>query len=391
MRVRYLVLGSGRQGVAAAYDLAKFGDAEEVVLADIDLRAASVGAERANDLVGRTVARAVRADASDSDHLAPLLEGIASVVSGVHYPFNPGLTDAAIDARVNLCDMGGNTDVVLKQIERDEKARRAGVTVVPDCGMGPGMNVSLAVHAMSLLDVPREVRIYVGGLPQNPKPPWNYALTFNIEGLTNEYTGHAHALRDGKLVTVPCLSEIESLSFPQPIGTLEAAVTSGGLSTAPFTFEGTLDVLEYKTLRYPGHFAKLKAFADLGLFDLDPVRVGETEIIPREVMHALLEPRISETEVRDIGIIRVECIGEKDGQGAQSTVELVDEYDEETGFTAMQRLTGWHTSIVAILAARGALDRGVIPVERAVPGQVMVEEARKRGFVVQERIVPDLS
>jgi lysine 6-dehydrogenase len=385
MGYRYLILGSGRQGVAAGYDLARFGGAEELRMADLDLEAARTSSRHINELIESEVARPIRADAGRVEALVDLFSDVDTVVSGVHFPLNPGITDAAIRAGANLCDMGGNTDVVREQLERDGDAKRAGVTVVPDCGMGPGMNVSLAVYAMSLLDDPREVRIYVGGLPEHPKPPWNYDLIFNVEGLTNEYSGRAYVLRDGNLTEVPCLSERETLDFPPPIGRLEASFTSGGLSTAPWTFLGTLDILEYKTLRYPGHWERIQALADLGLLDLEPLEVGGTEIIPRDVLNALLKRTLARPEVRDVGVMRVKCTGKKDGRQAEALVDLVDRFDDRTGFTAMQRLTGWHTSIMAILATTGRIERGAVPVEQAAPGQLIVEEARKRGFAIEER------
>lgn len=386
MNYRYAVLGAGRQGVAAAYDLARFGNAQEVVLLDINSKAATAGAQHINKLLDREVARPIQEDARNAAQLIPVLDGMTTLISSMHYPLNPAITEIAIRVRANMCDMGGNTDIVRKQLQFDARARDAGVTIVPDCGMGPGMNISLAVYAMSLLDEPREVYIWDGGLPQNPEPPWNYLLTFNIGGLTNEYYGSAYFLRDGKITEVPCFEGFEELDFPQPLGRLEAAVTSGGLSTAPWTFEGRLERLENKTLRYPGHWAQFKAFAQLGLLGLEPIQVGGDKVVPRDVFHALLEPKIVQPEIRDVGVIRVECIGEKDGKQAEALVELIDYFDYKTGFTAMQRLTGWHTSIVAILAAQGKTDRGAIPVELAVPGATMVQEAKRRGFKITETV-----
>jgi lysine 6-dehydrogenase len=288
-----------------------------------------------------------------------------------------------------MCDFGGNTGVVRTQLGRDADAKRAGVTIVPDCGMGPGLNVSLATYVMSLLDEPREVLIWDGGLPQHPEPPWNYAMTFNIGGLTNEYYGHAYFLKGGKVAEVPCFEGYEILSFPAPIGELEAFVTSGGLSTSPWTFEGKLQRLENKTLRYPGHWIRLKTFADLGLLETEPILVDGGKVVPRNVFHALFEPQIRRPEVRDVCIMRVKASGWKAGRETEAVVDLVDRYDEATGFTAMQRLTGWHASIIAILAARGKLSPGALPVELAVPGKTIVEEARLRGLDIRERLYPD--
>ena len=388
MGYRYAVVGAGRQGIAAAYDIARLGDADEVVLVDAERSQAEAGAAHINGLLGREVVSAVRADAGDGAGLAAAIKGAVSLVSCVPYGHNLPLTKLAIESGASMCDLGGNTAIVRKQLGHDAEAKSRGVTIVPDCGMGPGLNISLAVYAMSLLDKPREVYIWDGGLPQKPKPPWRFQLTFHIGGLTNEYYGVAYFLRGGRVTEVPCLEGIEDLYFPQPIGRLEAAVTSGGLSTAPWTFEGKLDRLENKTLRYPGHWEWFKAYSELGLLDLEPVAVGNAEVVPREVLHALLEPKITDPDVRDVAVMRIKSRGEKGGSRAEAVVELIDYYDEKTGFTAMQRLTGWHASIVAILAAQGRIGRGAIPVELAVPGSVMVEEVRRRGFNLEEHVRP---
>jgi len=266
MGFRYAVIGAGRQGVAAAYDLGSFGDADSIILLDRDERAAGEAAGRINCLLNKDIAVPTRTDARDIEGLFGALAGIDSIISAVPYSFNLALTELAIEIGANMCDLGGHTGIVRKQLELDQAALKAGATIVPDCGMGPGMNVSLAVYAMSLLDHPREVDIWDGGLPQEPRPPWNYSLTFNIGGLTNEYYGNAFFLRDGKVTQVPCFEGYETVDFPPPLGTLEAFVTSGGLSTAPWTLAGKLDRLENRTLRYPGHWAQFRAFGLLGLF-----------------------------------------------------------------------------------------------------------------------------
>ena len=383
---RYAVLGAGRQGIAVAYDLARFGDADEVIVADLDESTARSCAAKINRLLDRKVALSVRINISNVEEAVRELRGVSSIVSAVPYSYNLGITEAAIRIGANMCDLGGHTETVQKQLELDGKAKAAGVTVVPDCGMGPGMNISLATYAMSLLDRPREVYIWDGGLPQNPEPPWNYQCTFNIGGLTNEYYGNAVFLRDGKIVPVPCFEELETLDFPEPLGRLEAFVTSGGLSTAPWTFLGKLERLENKTLRYPGHCSRFQAFSQLGLLEEEPMGVGNSEVIPREVFHALLESKITRDEIRDIGVIRVKCIGERNGERTEVTVEMIDYFDDELGLTAMQKITGWHASIVAILAADGVLPKGAVPVELAAPGAIIVEEARRRGFDITERL-----
>ena len=388
----YTILGAGRQGTAAAYDMVKFGNADEVLLVDMDETVSLGAAERINELTNEEIVRGVGGGVEDVQGLTHTLKDTDSILSAVPYRYNLDLTKMAIEIGANFCDLGGNTEIVMEQLALDSMAKEAGISIVPDCGMGPGMNVSLAEYSMSFMDTPQHVSIWDGGLPQNPVPPWNYALTFNINGLTNEYYGNAYFLRNGRITEVPCFDGYEVLDFPDPIGQLEAFVTSGGLSTAPWSFEGTLQTLENKTLRYPGHHAQFSAFSNLGLFSEDSVLVGgdldgeisENGIVPREVFHALLEPRIVPTDnvIRDVAVMRVQCRGEDKGERKIATIDLVDHYDENTGFTAMQRLTGWHASIMTILMAHGKFEKGAYPVEKAVPGTVIVEEARKRGFSI---------
>ncbi len=387
LKYKYAVLGAGRQGIAAAYDLAKLGAAKEVLLVDNDLKAARTGTERINKLLQRKIAKAIRIDASNINRLKPILQGVDSFISALPFAYNLTLTKLAIQIKANMCDIGGETPLVRQQLKYNHQARKAGVSIVPDCGMGPGMNISLAVAAMSLVDKPREVSIWDGGLPQHPQPPWNYASTFHIDGLINEYTDKAYFLRNGNITRVNCFEDLEELYFPKPLGRLEAFVTSGGLSTAPWTFKGKLKRLENKTLRYPGHCAQFKSFAQLGLMENEPVKLGNLRIKPNDLFRELLIPKITQPQIRDVGIIRVRCIGYKNGKKTQAVIELIDYYDKTTGFTAMQRLTGWHASIVTILITQGKIPAGVISVEN-VPGHTIVKEARRRGFHIKTRITP---
>ena len=383
--ISYIVLGAGRQGTAAAYDLARFGDAARITLAHADPAVAATAAERVNRLAGRPVAEATQLDVGNPQAVAAALPGHQVALSAVPYYFNLDLTRAAIAAGVSFCDLGGNTEIVRQQHALDAEARAAGVTVVADCGMGPGMGNNLAVYAMRLLDQPQHVMIYDAGLPQEPQPPWNYLATFNIEGLINEYHGGMTVLRGGEIVHLPCFSELEMIHVPG-VGHLEAFVLAGGVSTAPWTFQGQLQSYELKVCRYPGTFAQLKAFSDLGLFSPEPVQVGQASIRPRDLFQALYEPQVRRPVMRDVCLIRAIARGVKDGRPAVAQVDLVDRYDEATGFTAMERSTGWHAAIVAAMLARGEIAPGAAPLEAAVPAHVFVKQARLRGFVINERV-----
>lgn len=381
----YAVLGAGRQGTSAAYDLAKFGEAKRILLADLDKDTAMASADRINQLLGRDIASGQALDVSDRSALEAFLPGIDVALSAVPYYFNLEITKACLAAGVSLCDMGGHTDVVRQQLAMDGEAKKAGVSIVPDCGMGPGLNVTMAMYVMELLDEAQAVHIFDGGLPQVPIPPWNYQVTFHINGLTNELDGQATFLRNGVLTPVDTLSEPEFIEFP-PLGKLEADVTSGGMSTSPWTLQGQLQEYTNKTLRYPGHFEWLRAFKELGLFSETAIEIGGKQVIPREVYHALLEPKIRAKHIRDICVMRVVGYGLKDGKETTLTVDLVDRYDEETGFTAMERLTGWHCAIMMGFQARGRVPAGGVSLEVAVPAAEFMEAIRQRGIQFEVRL-----
>jgi lysine 6-dehydrogenase len=186
------------------------------------------------------------------------------------------------------------------------------------------------------------------------------------------------------------MTEPEIVEFPEPIGRLEAFVAGGGTSTMPWTFEGKLRTLQNLTLRYPGHFNQLRAFWDLGLWDLKPIQTEKGEVIPREVFHALFEPKVifpdEPEKSKDFVFVRVKALGKKNGKPAQAEVELMDRFDDATGFTAMERTTGWDAAIVAEMMAHGTTPRGAGGVETFVPAGPFMNELRRRGFRIKESV-----
>ena len=163
------------------------------------------------------------------------------------------LARAAIEARTNFCDLGGNNSVVDSELALDAQARAAGINIIPDCGLAPGMVSVLAAHGAARFRRLDELHIRVGGLPQKPRPPLDYQIVFSVEGLINEYVERARVIRDGEIIEVESMTEVESLQFPAPFGQMEAFQTSGGTSTLPETFLGRIRELDYKTIRYTGN------------------------------------------------------------------------------------------------------------------------------------------
>ena len=373
--MKMLVLGAGRMGLGAVHDLAAQKDVTEVTVADADASRARHVADRVKGKV-----RPVHLDVTDHAALIGLMRGQAAVISCVNYWLNEQLATAAIEAGTNFCDLGGNNDVVAKELELDAEARAAGVNVIPDCGLAPGMVAVLVAHAASRFETLDAIHIRVGGLPQNPKPPLDYQLVFAVEGLINEYIEPARILRDGKVVMVESMTEIEALEFPAPFEKMEAFQTSGGTSTLPETFFGRVRDLDYKTIRYPGHCAKFKAMIDLGLCGSDPLNVDDSRVVPRRVFGELLVRNLPHDEP-DVVLVRVEV----SGGGKRLRYDIVDRYDPTTGLSAMMRTTAFPASIVALMMARGqTTSKGALPQERCIPPDRFMSELESREIRVRE-------
>jgi lysine 6-dehydrogenase len=266
MTYKYAILGAGMQGPAVAYDLARFGDAEVIYLADIDETRAIQKAEWINQLLQREVVYPKRVDAADEHQVRAYFEQADVVISAVPWQMNMRLIQHALEVKRSFIDMGNDPEWFWHEFrKRDEEAKKAHIALVPDCGLAPGMVNHLGLYCMEQMDECHEIRLRCGGLPQRPIPPIGYKLVFNMIGVISEYTGKALTLHEGELHYVPTMDDVETLEI-EPLGVLEAAPTSGGTSTAPYTLQGKVREYDYKTLRYPGHWAAMRALRDLGFF-----------------------------------------------------------------------------------------------------------------------------
>ncbi|MBI3994744.1 MAG: saccharopine dehydrogenase NADP-binding domain-containing protein [Nitrospirae bacterium] len=391
MGYRYLILGAGRQGTACAYDLARFGGADRIILADSSREFAQKSLERLRRLLPSSDSvRLEVAEVSVRDHasLVGSMRKASAVISAVPYYYNPLVARAAIEAAVPMCDLGGDIEVVLEMRTLSGAAKAAGIAIVPDCGLAPGMNNLLAVYGMERLDETESVEIRCGGLPQTPRPPLGYRLVFNLEGMLNNYFGKAYVLRNGKTTEIQSFTELEAIRFPKPLGECEAFVTAGATSTCPWTFEGRLKSYNYKTVRYPGHYEKIGLLRDLGFLDQRPVAIKGASVVPRDLFVKVVGDKIAFPEDRDLAVLRVVCRGKKNRKAAELVLDLLEFYDPVTGFSAMERTTGFSTGIVAAMLARGEIkDRGVVPLETAVPAGPFVKELHRRGMSVKEKMV----
>jgi lysine 6-dehydrogenase len=309
------------------------------------------------------------------------MRGHDAAISCVNYWHNVALSKAAIETSCNFCDLGGNNVIVAEQLALDERARRAGINIVPDCGLAPGMVSILAMHGAEKFDRIEEIHIRVGGLPQTPKPPLGYQLVFSVEGLINEYVEKARVIRSGEITEVESMTELENLAFDD-FPALEAFQTSGGTSTLPDTFLGEIKELDYKTIRYAGHCEKFKAMIDLGLCSSEEISVGRTKITPRRIFGELLTKNLPADEP-DYVLVRLEFVGLANGQAKRLRYDIVDRFDEKTGLSAMMRTTAFPASIIAQMAVVGDVRmRGATPQEKAIDAERFVAELTRRNIKI---------
>ncbi|MDB4885702.1 MAG: Saccharopine dehydrogenase [Gemmatimonadetes bacterium] len=379
--MRMLVLGAGLQGSACAYDLLQNPEVSQVRLADLrfDHLPSFLAPLSGPRLIPTTL------DVRDREAVLAVMRECDAVMSAIPYYFNLQLAECAVEAGVHFCDLGGNTEIVFQQKELAERAVEKGITIVPDCGVAPGMVNILAQHGISQLDTVDSVRIYVGGLPQHPEPPLNYQIVYSLEGVLDYYTTLSWVVRDGKREHVTALSERENVDFPAPVGTLEAFHTAGGLSTMAFRYEGQIPTMEYKTLRYPGHAQIMEAIRELGLLDLEPVDVKGTKVVPRDLFVSLVGPKLTKPKGQDLLALRVTVAGRKGGKPATRQFDLIDYYDPKTGISAMMRTTGFSLSITGQMQARGEVKpAGVWTPDECMPAAAYIAELRKRGMDLKE-------
>jgi lysine 6-dehydrogenase len=379
--MKMLVLGAGLQGCACAYDLLQQRAVRQVTLAD--LRPDTLPQFLAGDWNGRL--RPVRLDVTDLAAVQETMRGHAAVMSAIPYYYNGPMARAAVDAGCHFSDLGGNTEIVFEQKKLQDQALAKGVSVIPDCGLAPGMVNILAAEGIRRLERAEQVKIFVGGLPQSPEPPLNYQIVYSLEGALDYYTTPSWVLRGAKPVQVDALSEVEPVDFPSPVGTLEAFHTGGGISTLPFAYEGKVDVMEYKTLRYPGHVAIMRPIRELGLLGLKPLEVKGQTVVPRDVFIAAVHPKLHKPQSRDLVALQVQVSGRKEGRQHTIRFRLIDYYDAEHGISAMMRTTGYSLSITGQMQADGRIkEKGVRTPDEAVPFREYVEELGRRGVRIEE-------
>jgi len=374
---KVIVLGCGKIGSVMAMDFAKSVDGSEVVVAD-----------RSSELA-RTVASTIKGagwvsvDTADYPRMVKTLKGFDIVLGALPGDYGYRALEAAVEAGADVVDVSFTPE---DSMELDVSAKKAGVTVIPDCGVAPGLSSILVGYGASRLDKVKKAHIMVGGIPESPVPPLGYTITWSAEGLIDEYVRDVRIVEGGRVVQVPALSGLEEVDFPG-VGKLEAFYTDG-LRTLVRSMPG-VDSMWEKTLRYPGHVEKVRLMRELGFFNDDSLTVEGKEVSPRLVTARLLERNLWRPDVGDLLAMIVEVSGKAGGMETRYRYHVLDRFDKTKKVTAMARTTAYTASIIAAMLAKGKIkEKGVIPPERIGMDEkttrALLSELKNRGVIVEE-------
>lgn len=343
------VLGAGMVGRAIAMDLSK-----DYTVTSFDLSESNLDELKEKDASIKTVV----ANLTLFGEYEKWLEPFDLVVTAVPGFMGYKTLEAVINAGKNVVDISFFPEDVL---QLDKLAKEKNVTVITDCGVAPGVSNFIIGRYNEEMKV-TSFECYVGGLPKERKPPFQYKAPFSPIDVIEEYIRPARMVEAGSIVTKPALSEREIMAFDE-IGELEAFNTDG-LRSLIFTMKNIPDMKE-KTLRYPGHIDLIIALKQAGFFETTPLRIKDTDISPLEFTSKLLinEWKLGPEE-EEFTVMKVIVKGEKDGNKKTIEYDLLDRFDKTTKTSSMARTTGYTcTAAVNLITKELFTEKGVFPPE----------------------------
>jgi lysine 6-dehydrogenase len=364
--MKILVLGSGLMGPAAAFNALADPQVTQVALADADQAQLETGLKKLMPFGYNQKLGVVRLDLTNQAAAVDLLQKFDAVVAALPRAASPLAIQAALAAGTPLVDLTRPDDAYIPALSRAVEA--ANGRVILGCGVEPGLTEIMARHLAEKLDTVDELHIKCGGIPANPAPPLGYKIVFGGRQLPLRPTD-GHVVENGQLKLIPRYTAVESVFF-EGVGECEAWHENfmPWLLNLPAFKE--LKTGTQKTIRWPGYAAKVTVLKEMGLLSPEPVRVDGVDVVPKKLLDALLYPRVRlEEGEADLTLFRVEVLGRQAGQAVHYRAEMVDRYDEATGFTSMARTTAFTGAIVARMLAGGHIPaRGLLSPEQVITG-----------------------
>jgi len=387
--MRALILGVGLQGRAVVYDLVHHGDGIDVLAADVSPAAAG---QRLAALGLDVPVMAL--DAARPESVAAILSEARPdvVVCMVPPALGPTVARAAIEGGAHFVSSSYAGDLV----ELHELARERGVTLLPEMGMDPGIDLLLCQIALEGLDEVTSLESFGGGIPDPASArdnPLGYKVTWSLDGVLAAYLRPARLMRRGKVETLDGAAIFERKHLLTErfsvLGALEAYPNGDALRYVDlFGLGPELETMGRYALRWPGHAAAWRTLVGLGLLDEAPTLGGAAALSPRQLMVEHLGPRLAYGDRdRDVVVLRARARGSIDGRRTTRVVDLLDSRDLDTGLFAMSRTVGFTASVAAQLVLKGRLaGPGLLSPARDVDPHLVLEELERRGIRVDRRL-----
>jgi len=365
------VIGAGTIGTAIVRELCeRTEDVTQVQVCDTHSRSLQALHER----VQSSMLRSFQIDARDHSVLGPIIRGSDCVVSCVPPELNPELAALCVDRGIHFCDLGGNDSIVQQVLDLDKQAQEKSAWVVPNCGLAPGLANILCLYGIDQFDTVEAARLRVGDVPLDPEPPFNFRISWSAERILDDYTNPALLIEEGAIKEVEALSRDETITFEEPFGEMEAFCTQGGLSTLTDTLSGRVQMLDHKTIRWPGHVHQMRFVIGLGFGRERKIDV-RTHLTYRDVLVRRMRDRLGGKHA-DAVLMRVLIQGRKNNEPKTLVFEMIERYNEDTDFTAMMRCTSIPTVAVVCLIAQNQVPGGGAAVpENVVPREQYYEDA----------------
>lgn len=392
--MKVLLLGVGLQGKVALSDLVKSENITEIIAADYDINAL-------NQLVkekGYSKVTCEYLDANDQKNIDKLMSVKPDIVIDLlPYPFVDTIVKTAIKFGLNMINSMSLSSEVMKLAE---EAKKKNITILPDFGLDPGIDLVMLGQGMRELDEIEVINSYGAGIPplEYANNPLKYKVTWSFSGLLRTYYRDCKIIKDGKIIEIKAIDlfspeNIHDISIDN-VGKLEAFINgnslsyleSAGIKQDSDVYRNIKDMGRY-TMRWPGHSEFWKKLVDLHFLDPEPITIDGKEVSRNEILAKIIEPHLQlQDNEKDLAILFVELIGKKDGKKKRITYQLVDERDLTTGFTAMSRTVGHTISLGAELICSGKITKkGILSPVHDIPFEILKEGLEKKGILMTSK------
>ena len=390
-----MLFGVGLQGKVALHDLVNCEMVSEIIAADLDIDALKQFVKTKQ----YSKVQCEFLDAKNQENIEQLLSLKPDIVIDLlPIPFVDIVAESTIKAGINLIN---TLSVSTKVKTMSEEAKNKGITVLPEFGLDPGIDLVMLGQAIKGIEDIELINSYGAGIPteEAANNSIKYKVTWSFDGVLYTYVRDSRIIKDGKIVTLPG----NKLFYPENIheveiedvGKLEAYANGDvlhylkpiGIEKDSEEFRKIQHMGRY-SMRWPGHCEFWKTFVDLHLLDEEPVNIDGKQINKRDFLVKAIEPHIKlQADEQDLAILYIELIGKKDGKRTRAIYQLVDKRDLTTGFTAMSRTVGYTVSIGAQLIGSGKISKkGILSPVKDIPYEIFKDELEKRGIIIKSRI-----